>query len=254
VGTLAQQVDAIVARKPDVVALQEVTKTTLPQFRQNLCEYGFEHFVDGYCGRDGIAHFTLIASRFPLQEIAPSSLDALKAGCHLAVIFKAPYGKVEFHNVHIPGFTSANVSKRGVLETLYDLLATEAPHYRILCGDFNAPQKELLDGTLITFWQTLRKNGEFKIKRGREREHQAEYAALTGLAEFDLVDTFRLLNGYDREDCSWYAKNRGRLFGFRLDHIFASKLLNAVDCRYFHDLREVGLSDHSAMEATFCPD
>jgi hypothetical protein len=39
----------------------------------------------------------------------------------------------------------------------------------------------------------------------------------------------------------------------RLDHILASSELRPGDCEYIHGWRELGLSDHSAMEALFEP-
>jgi endonuclease/exonuclease/phosphatase family metal-dependent hydrolase len=42
--------------------------------------------------------------------------------------------------------------------------------------------------------------------------------------------------------------------GLRFDHIFASHLLEVVECEYLHDLREVQkLSDHAPIEALFAP-
>ena len=37
----------------------------------------------------------------------------------------------------------------------------------------------------------------------------------------------------------------------RFDHIFASKSLNPAECRYLHEVRRKGLSDHSAMMMVF---
>ena len=39
----------------------------------------------------------------------------------------------------------------------------------------------------------------------------------------------------------------------RLDHVLASAGLGPVACDYVHGWREAGLSDHSAIEATFEP-
>ena len=38
---------------------------------------------------------------------------------------------------------------------------------------------------------------------------------------------------------SYYTNNRGKQNGLRFDHIFASHLLEVVECEYLHELREV---------------
>ena len=74
---------------------------------------------------------------------------------------------------------------------------------------------------------------------------------MLGLAEHDLADVFRALNGYSATDASWVARRGEKRWGRRYDHIFASRRLAASACRYLHDWREQGLSDHSAIEADF---
>lgn len=112
----------------------------------------------------------------------------------------------------------------------------ERPH--ILCGDFNSPKAEALDGTITLF-----------TRRSREAEYAGEHALMDGLKPFGLSDAFRACNGFEPDDRSWYWKNRGRTGGYRLDHIFISPHFGATKCWYDHTVREAGLSDHSIMAA-----
>jgi endonuclease/exonuclease/phosphatase family metal-dependent hydrolase len=58
------------------------------------------------------------------------------------------------------------------------------------------------------------------------------------------VDAFRVLHGYGRRDRSWMY-GHGKM-GYRLDHVLVRGLA-VHGCDYRHDLRERGLSDHSAI-------
>jgi endonuclease/exonuclease/phosphatase family metal-dependent hydrolase len=79
---------------------------------------------------------------------------------------------------------------------------------------------------------------------------QEEIAAV-GLRDFDLPDVYRELHGYGVQESIWLMVRKGRTTSRRFDHIFASRRLSAISCEYVHDLRENGLSDHSAIKARF---
>ena len=138
-------------------------------------------------------------------------------------------------------------------------------HHRILCGDFNSPIQEMADGQIRTSGQiTPGPDGRYimnkwwRIKQGRrfpeERWDMAERQVLQGLRRYDLSDVFRAKHPYGHDEFSYYTNNRGKRNGLRLDHIFASHLLEVVDCKYLHDLRRVKkLSHHAPIEAVFAP-
>ena len=131
-------------------------------------------------------------------------------------------------------------------EAIHDGLARPTDRHRILCGDLNSPREETSDGEVITFADN---HPEFL-----ERWDAAERGVIEGLAEWDLADQFRRLNGWDRRDVSWVFHTRSyRKAGFRLDHVLASASLHTTYCDYQHGWREAGLSDHSAIEAVFAP-
>jgi exonuclease III len=147
-----------------------------------------------------------------------------------------------------------------MLEGIYNRLACDSPNPRILCGDFNAPQKELPSGYVLTWGQWFLKNGQitcsgtWRDSQGREdvneRWDAGERGIFEGLRGYDLWDVFRTLHGYEVEEYSHYVHKR---MGRRFDHVFASTDLNVVKCEYAHKLREDGLSDHSPMMVVFKP-
>jgi exonuclease III len=74
---------------------------------------------------------------------------------------------------------------------------------------------------------------------------------LTGLAAHDLADVYRQLHGYSLQEFSWYWTGQGREIGRRFDHVFAASELDARECRYLHEFRTSGLSDHAPIEVDF---
>ena len=74
--------------------------------------------------------------------------------------------------------------------------------------------------------------------------------AFAELAGLGFVDLWRREHGDTREH-TWFSRagsaRPGR--GFRIDHAFASPTLaeRVISCRYDHDVRERGWSDHSLL-------
>ena len=241
-----RQAEALAEHAPDVVALQEVTRVTELVFPALLQDIGMPHVqssralaeqnaVDPAPMRAGI----LIASRWPFRVLPPSEFPIPWPQCVLSVVLDSPWGEVELHSAHVPNGSSYKWKKVETFEGIFARLARSSALPRILCGDFNSPKDELEDGTVIPWGET------------RARWAAAELSVITGLAEFDLADVYRSLHEYGARDFSWYWRARGLTIGRRFDHVFASRSLNAVACRYLHALREAGLSDHSPIEVHF---
>lgn len=176
----------------------------------------------------------------------------------LPVAVDAPARDLELYNCHIPPGSQYGWKKVETFEGLFKHLARPADRPRFLCGDFNTPQAERANGTVITWGQRMSDSGAVQIKRRirggpRERWDAAERSILTGLAAHDLTDVFRRLHGYGVAEFSWCLKRLGKFRDSRFDHVFASATLNPVECRYVHAWREIGLSDHSALEVEFEP-
>lgn len=243
---LADQIAAVERREADIVCLQEIRPSTVALWRLGLERMGLVNAVDSstFLGRRRL--FNLTASRWELTELPP--LGAPQPERVVSVVSESPVGQVEVHNAHIPPAPSNGLIKVETCEALHERLSRPSVEgrHRILCGDLNTPRFESEHGEVETF-------------ASNHPEHEARWDAaerslLTGLAEWDLHDAFRALNGYDRRDVSWVFHTRSRRkAAHRLDHVLASSSLGAVLCDYVHEWREAGLSDHSAMEATFRP-
>src|SRR5581483_7681957 len=267
VGCLDKQIAALTQYKPDVIALQEVRSKTARPLREGLDRIGLGHCIDSFdlvpdpsLLKGPRQYGELIASRWPLQSLPPSGFPVPWTERVLSALIDSPWGCIEIHTTHIPPGSSNGWMKIEMLEGIFTRLACDSKHPRILCGDFNTPQKELPDGYIVTWGQSILSNGEIAGKRrwrgsaGRAgtdaRWDSGERSVLEGLSKFDLSDVYRSLNGYEVEEFSHYVHGKQ---GRRFDHIFASGSLNAVRCGYLHFLREEGLSDHSAIEALFEP-
>lgn len=258
-----EQIQALQTELPDVVTLQEVTTGSLSILTDGSAEIGLTHIIDSFSLAPNPEELTgkrrygeIIASRWPVKALPPTEFVPWPER-FLSGEIEHPAGEIEIHTTHIPPGSSNGWIKVEMLEGIYRRLACEADHRRILTGDFNTPQSEKRDGTVVT-WGQYEEGGEvlmWKRWRGGAGEDwdRGERSVLVGLREFDLTDVYRRLNGYERQESSWYWCGRTPPIGRRFDHVFASKSLNAVECRYVHEWRENGLSDHSGMVVTFTP-
>jgi endonuclease/exonuclease/phosphatase family metal-dependent hydrolase len=238
----AGQVAALVAFEPDVVALQEVTAGSDARFPECLAAAGLPHYVSGAAlaaeaGAETIAkRYSALASQYPFVVEPVPGLPRPELA--ISALVGAPGGPVRVLGVHIPTWSNGSQAKMQTQEGVCAYLAArDGP--TILMGDFNSPKQELEDGTIVPFMRP-------KDVRGRA----AELGLMTAcLRDGALVDCFRSANGLGASGESWYWKNRGRTGGFRLDHIFASPHFRTVSCRYAHELRLAGMSDHSPILA-----
>ncbi|MDQ3759249.1 MAG: endonuclease/exonuclease/phosphatase family protein [Actinomycetota bacterium] len=243
-GVMDRQAEGVERRGPDLVCLQEVRASTAPRWRAALAHHGLVHALDSFEVAPPRRLFNLTASRWELNPL-PGIL-APQPERVLGVVCESPWGQVEIWNAHIPPAPSNGLIKAETCEALFAELARTATRHRILCGDLNTPRYESEAGDIETFAS----NHPFD----EERWDAAERSLLEGLAEWDLPDVFRALNGYGRRDVSWVFNTRARRkAAHRLDHVMASGSLRATHCDYVHEWREAGLSDHSAMETIFEP-
>jgi exonuclease III len=243
-GVLAAQAEALARQEPDLVCLQEVRATTLGRWSEALAEIGLGELEDSSEFIGPRRFFNLTASRWALRQLAPIGAPQPERVLSLAV--QTPHGALELHNVHVPPAQSAGLVKVETCEAIHFALARPSDRHRVLCGDFNLPKLETAEGEVITFAANR--------PEWLQRWDAAERSILTGLAEWGMVDVFRALHGYERQDASWVFNTRARRkSAHRLDHILASSGLNPVWCDYHHGWREAGLSDHSAIEGVFEP-
>jgi len=255
-----QQMEAVFKQAPDLLALQEVTSKTAVMWIAGLKEAGFEYVLSSFdiskepekmVGGRGIA--LLIASKFPIEPLAQEGLEMPWKERLLSALVHHPSLEFEFHNAYIPPGASHEWLKIDTFEGIYNYLAHETITPRILCGDFNSPKQELSDGRTLLWGQYLAEDGTIQTSDD-DGWALGEKLVICDLAEYDLPDLYRQLNGWDAEDYSWLVYRKGKVVSRRrFDHVFASPGMQGVSCGYLHGFREEGLSDHSAVEAIFSP-
>jgi endonuclease/exonuclease/phosphatase family metal-dependent hydrolase len=232
----------VTALEPDVVALQEVTRRTLPRWRDALAAAGLAHAtcpLDGGPPAAGRRLAVLTASRAVASaRPAPAGLPWPE---RVLVTGLAEPIALEIVNVHSPISPAPALAKVRTHEALHAALAEPGATPRVLCGDLNVPRREHPDGSVLTFAHTS--SGRLRPERG-ERWAAAERALVTGLRDHGYVDAFRALHGFDAREASWtFPGGKG---GWRLDHVLV-RGLRPVAAAYAHAWREAGLSDHSAL-------
>ena len=174
----------------------------------------------------------------------------------LSAAVTTPVGPLLLHTTHIPPGSSNGATKIFMIEGVLAVAAAAHPTRQILCGDFNLPQLETIEGRIVTWAERVGSTGIPKLRRrwrGQpgSRWDQAERGVMEGGANKILIDAYRHLHGYGRQEFSWFLKRKKLLVGRRFDHAFCSLDVKVLGCEYLHDFRTGGLSDHSALELDF---
>jgi len=231
---------------PDVVCLQEVTAKAA-----TLWQHAFETI-----GLTCVAHPAPWA-RDEVRKRRLAVLTAARAQFEAAPVLGVPWPEralaarfedgLELVNVHSPISPSPDLVKVRTHEAVHAHLAGGAGP-RALCGDLNTPRREHADGSVWTFARD--RYGRLREDRG-ERWDTAETALIRGLEPHGFRDAFRALHGFDAKEPSWEWPQWGG--GYRLDHLVVSEEVEVGACRYAHDWRRAGLSDHSALIARIRP-
>jgi exonuclease III len=237
------QLEALQNRTPDIIALQEVGVKASRRPREILREQGFEYTAHSHEFRPddpGNSSGCAFASRWPFRVLPPENFEMPYKHQVLSAEFFTPFGRIEGHTVHVLPGSGYGETKVEMFEGIYDRLAVDdPPKYRFLCGDFNSPKDESDDGE-VTVWGTS------------EEKIEAERSVIVDLAEYDLGDAYRKVNGYGDDAYSWVAQNGDNEFPRRFDLVFASQRLNASEATYLHDFDN--LSDHTPLEVVFHPE
>lgn len=271
--TLGRQLRRVLERRPDVIALQELTVKSYPGWRDQLEDADYsvlstERLIGepypeppyeeppfppprggGKRGHIRRTNFNLIAARHPIDML--DGLSFPDAGerrfafpeKYLAARVELYGATLEVHNAHVPPGASRGVLKVHAFEAIRRRVDTDEPTPRILCGDFNAPWEENADGPVTK----LRKWPEEIARRWRDAE-----TAL--LANPDMRDVYRDVHkqGTDFPVSHWTG--RKRLTPHRYDYVFASPELETISCEYVSDWLERNergwrLSDHAPVVA-----
>jgi endonuclease/exonuclease/phosphatase family metal-dependent hydrolase len=247
---LVDQATALASREPDVVALQEVTRQTVPLWRSVFVRLGLVHIRASLDAADPArvpasrrVTGVMLASRSPLRH-AWQPLAMPWPETALSALADTDRGALEIHCVHVPNAANGLV-KVDSLRAIRRGLAGAKPARRVLCGDLNTPRRERPDGQVISFARDSR--GRLRPERGADWD-AAELGVVPGLRDLGYGDAYRSLHGYASPEPSWTWKQiAGHGGGWRIDHIFTSQL-RPIACAYHHAWRDQGLSDHSALE------
>ena len=267
---------------PDIVLLNEVTTIQRERWRDLLTEIGYEEIVDTLDWAAKLRESTVPPHQdynhvngnlIAVHETSPvSDLERMPASIRYGPwegadlkdwdtnvpekILNATVSlgdtTLELWNVRaVPGSMHGE-EKIKILENAYNRIMKGSSMPCILAGDFNSPNRELADGTIIPW----RYEDEGEIA---ERWVEAEMNILRGLEDKEMVDVFREQHGYgdlDILDVSHATQTEEPLVvspaeveGKRFDHMIASTDLNPQECWYEHE--GFSCSDHAPLVAEF---
>ena len=205
--------EKLASLSPDVAVITEYRNGPTGAEIKNVLEHaGLPYFSS--VSTPAKLNTVLLCSRTPFEERRLGSLGGESHRCTWAIV----------NGRNILGFYfPQNKEKAKVFDSICSLDPNVLEEPSILIGDFNTG-RHFLDERAKTFYC-------------------AEY--FDRLQELGWVDAWRSRN-QDVKEFSWFS-NAGN--GFRIDHAFTSSRLNKEIeyVGYDHEVREVGLSDHSAM-------
>jgi exonuclease III len=102
------QVQALLARRPDIVALQEITARSVGSWVETLTAGGLHHVQSTATASPEVqrgphAYSVLIACRYPLGDQSGVSFPAAPwQEKVLSLVIETPLGELAMHTVHVP--------------------------------------------------------------------------------------------------------------------------------------------------------
>jgi exonuclease III len=249
-AALAQrQIEAVLEREPDVLALQEVSAGNYTEWSESLSGAGYsivsameltELPYPQMSPPLRRRYFNLTATRRPLVALEGISFDDERQA---AVAFPEKYmaarvsvdGRpVEIHNADVPPSETLGLMKMHALQAIRRRVDESAGRPLVLCGDFMTPRHETEAG--LTTWA------------GTHAKYDAEWdAAERAILEHPVLRDvyFDVHEPGTRLPVSKFTRGTGH----RYDHIFASPELETVSCTYVRKWLTRKLSDHAPVEA-----
>ena len=177
VRRLPEQAEVVAAVGADVVALQEVTRRTLPDWLAALRAAGYEYCataVDLAPPERRRPLGVLTAAREPLEALPQPDVPWPERILCCAV------DGVEVINLHSPIAPAPDLAKIRTHEAVGAYLTAGSRMPRVLCGDLNTPRREHEDGSVLTFAHDS--GGRLRPERG-ERWDAAERALVHTLRD-----------------------------------------------------------------------
>lgn len=209
---VSDQLAAIQELNPHIVVLSEFRNNANGlSIRTTLMRRGYTFQIVAAANPN--VNSVLIASKFPCG----SALFPESDPNYPHAVVRGDFEAFRLYGVYLP-----HKKKHRLLEFLYaEELDDSVPS--IVIGDWNTG-KNGVDQAGNSFWYS-------------------EY--LKRLEDRGYFDAFRKCHG-DAREYSWFSHGGN---GYRYDHCYMSECLSAVlrECRYLHEWREDGLSDHSPM-------
>jgi exodeoxyribonuclease III len=214
-------VTALKAHEPDLVVLSEYFSDSSSGLSERLLAEGYRwtHSAEETDAPPRV----LIASRFEVQAVAPSAPELELRNRWAEVVL--PARDLRVAGVYVPVTGSRPGRKRRMWEAVRHAASMRNDEPFLIVGDWNT--------------------GDFpadKSRPGRPFKFTDEYRRMV---EAGFVEAWRHHHPEERE-YSWYRHNGS---GFRIDHAFVSPPLlpRVVGCRYSHEERLAGASDHSLL-------
>lgn len=210
----AKIVKSVEKLAPEVVAFSEFRNNKVGiQLRTALLRMGYRYQVVSHAKND--VNSAILASKYPCSTSIFPKCDPEYD--HNIVCGRLP--AFDIYSVYFP-----HKKKHRLFDFLIEDELSERP--AIIVGDFNTG-KNGIDQVGNSFWYT---------------------DELVALEKLGYVDAFRLIQG-DIKEYSWLSHQKN---GYRYDHTYISESLSpfVADCKYLHEWREEGLSDHSPMLLT----
>ena len=174
----------------------------------------------------------MIISKHKLtKSIFSNHIDYLQSR---VISVKVPFfnDELEVIGIYVPSRDSSyekKERKKRFIKKLISVLEKENNSIRrVFCGDFNVLEpKHIPHYPIFENW---------------------EYAFYSNLTKYHLKDAFRYLNP-EIQEYSWVGRKGD---GYRYDHFFVTSYLIPLvqKCYYYHEPREMKLSDHSALIST----
>ena len=275
-----RQLDAVLAREADVIALQEVKVSSYADWCRGRLAAGYSVIsaVDlvalpyppppyppppypappfpppGGSEQVHRTYFNLLAARQPIAQLRGLSFadadEALYAFPEKFVAARVVVDdtEVDVHNAHLPPGVSRGEVKVHHFEAIRRRADQDPSHPRVLCGDFNAPWSEDADGPLID-----------GAPEGPDEPSRWVKAEASIVANPEMRDVYRDVHKVGEPfPASHFTGQKEPRTPHRYDYIFASRELTATSCDYLTAWMEIDgdqgrLSDHAAVEADLAP-
>lgn len=234
---------AIEAKAPDIVSLQEVYTPLLFLWEEAIKDLGmnclsFPMKKKPYCN--------LIASRFALKR---NNSEWNSGAPYPNLLSRAKVevegGAIDLFNAHIPNGSNHGMEKIDTIDTLVKELQLPKRLPQIVMGDFNEPKSEMENGE-IKSW-ARRKSSKFSYSEAEAARWSEVVLSFFEGRTTDMRDAFREIHGFKRQITSVKINNRRE--PTRYDHCFVSKHFNVSSCDYDISVLESGLSDHAPLIA-----